>query len=85
MMTKEQFYELVKEIRSVLNDTDNMKCTCPKIECEWHDDCKKCVAIHRYYKEHIPNCLQLVFRDRINEMARTFEITVTEKGKTPAE
>jgi hypothetical protein len=85
MMTKEQFYEYVKEIRSVLDDPDNLKCSCPKIECEWHDDYKNCVAVHRYYKEHIPNCLQAVFNDKVKEIVQIFELNATEKMKTPAE
>jgi len=85
MATREQYYERIKEIRSVLENTDNLKCNCPNVKCEWHDDCKKCVAQHRYFKKHIPNCLQAVFNDRIKEMVQIFEMTATEKKKTTSE
>jgi hypothetical protein len=85
MRTKEEYYGLIKEIRSVLDDPDNLKCTCPKIECEWHGNCTKCVAQHRYYKKHIPNCLQAAFSDRIKEMVQMFEMSASEEEKTPKE
>lgn len=84
-MTKEQHYELVKEIRSILANPDNLKCSCPNIKCEWHGNCKKCVALHRHFKKHIPNCLQVVFNDRIKEMVQIFGMTAKDGGKTPSE
>jgi hypothetical protein len=85
MRTKEQYYELIKEIRSVLDNPDNLKCTCPKIKCEWHGNCKKCVAQHRYFKKHIPSCLQSIFNDRIMELVQIFELTASEGERTPSE
>ena len=41
----------------VLNNAENLKCTCPETACEWHGNCKDCVALHRY-KATIPNCLE---------------------------
>jgi hypothetical protein len=84
-MTKEQYYEKIKEIRSILANPDNLKCTCPNVKCEWHGDCQKCVAQHRYFKKHIPNCLQVVFNDKIKEIVQIFEMTATENEKTPNE
>ena len=40
----------------ILAIEDNLKCTCPDIECEWHGNCKDCVSLHRYHAT-IPNCL----------------------------
>jgi hypothetical protein len=85
MMAKEQYYELVKEIRSILDNPDNLKCSCPNFKCEWHDDCRKCVAQHRYFKNHIPSCLQAVFNDKVKGMIQIFEMTAREKEKTPKE
>jgi hypothetical protein len=83
-MTKEQYYEKIKEIRSILANPDNLKCCCPKTKCEWHGSCQKCVAQHRYFKKHIPNCLQAVFNDKIKEIVQMFEMTATENEKTPS-
>ncbi len=85
MVTKEQYYELIKEIRSILGNPDNLKCICPNVKCEWHGDCKKCVAQHRYFKKHIPICLQAVFNEKMKELAQIFEMTAAEKEKTPTE
>jgi len=84
-MKKEQYYEKIKEIRSILANPDNLKYCCPNIKCEWHGDCRKCVAQHRYLKKHIPSCLQTVLNERIKEMVQIFEMTATEKKRTPSE
>ena len=84
-LTKEEYYEKITEVRSILANPDYLKCSCPKTKCEWHGDCKKCVAQHRYFQKHIPNCLQVVFNDKIKEMVQIFEMTATENEKTPNE
>ena len=59
MRSKEEFYSnTVQEIRDVLKNPQNLKCSCPKVKCEWHGKCQECVAVHRYYKDHVPNCFQ---------------------------
>jgi hypothetical protein len=85
MRNKEEYYELVKEIRTVLSKPENLKCICPKMKCEWHGNCQKCIAQHRYFKSHIPNCLQSIFNENVKEVARIFELDAREKEKTPNE
>ena len=85
MQTKEEYYDLINEIRLVLSNPSNLKCSCPKTKCEWHGDCQKCVAQHRYFKKHIPNCLQVAFSDKIKEMVHIFEMTTVENEKNPDE
>lgn len=86
MRSKEEFYnEVVKEIRSVLRDPNNLKCSCLKVKCEWHGKCQDCVAIHRYYKDHVPNCFQQFINDKIKAIAQIGELNVYEKEKTPSE
>ena len=85
MRTKEEYYGHIKEIRSILSKPENLKCTCPKVKCSFHGDCVKCVASHRYFKDHIPNCFQLVFNERIKEMVQIFEMKAVEKEQTPDE
>jgi len=36
MQTKEEYYTLIQEVRSVLSNFENLKCSCPKTKCEWH-------------------------------------------------
>ena len=40
----------------VLENKDNLICTCPQTDCEWFGKCQECVALHRYC-ETVPNCL----------------------------
>ena len=83
--TKEEFYEFVKESRIAVNDENNLKCKCPKVNCEWHGNCKKCVALHRYHANHIPNCLQFIINDKLKALVGVGEMTASEKEYTPAE
>jgi len=47
----------------ILATPDNLICTCPDTDCEWHGNCRDCVALHRYYATvgdyRIPNCLKI--------------------------
>ena len=40
----------------VLSSNKNLLCNCPETDCEWHDKCRECVALHRYMST-VPNCL----------------------------
>jgi hypothetical protein len=86
MWSKEEFYsKVVKELRDVVNNPENLKCSCPKVKCEWHGKCQECVAIHRHYKNHIPNCFQQFVNEKIKAIAQIGELNVVEKEKTPPE
>ena len=47
---------------AILAEPANLTCTCPDTACEWHGNCKSCIALHRYYATvgdcRIPNCLK---------------------------
>ena len=30
----------------ILAIDNNLQCTCPDIDCEWHGNCKDCIALH---------------------------------------
>ena len=86
MRSKEEFYsDVVLKIREMLKDPDNLKCPCPKAKCEWHGKCRECVAVHRYYKDHLPNCFQQFVNEKLKAVAQIGELDVTEKEKTPPE
>jgi hypothetical protein len=82
-MDKEEFVELVKDIRAILASDAEAQCSCPKTSCEWHGDCYNCIRIHRHFGDHVPNCLQFILRDKAREIARAAEMTVEPKPKTP--
>jgi len=67
MRTKEENSKFVIESMKIVNDPENLKCTCPNTVCVWHGHCRECVAIHRYKKDHIPECFQLIFSDEGEE------------------
>jgi hypothetical protein len=85
MRTKEEFYKLVIELRKIAANPVNQKCSCPKLKCEWHGKCLECVTIHRYSKDHVPNCFQQFINDKISAIAGIGEMVAVEKEKTPAE
>jgi len=85
MISKEEYYEIIKTNRSILKYPNNLKCPCPKVKCEWHGKCQECVALHRYYKDHVPNCFQQFINDKIKAIAQIGELNVVEKEKTPSE
>jgi hypothetical protein len=85
MRTKEEYYNLVLQNRKIVSDPDNRNCSCPKAKCEWHGKCTECVTMHRYYKDHVPNCFQPFIADKIRAVAQIAELVAVEKEKTPPE
>lgn len=83
MKTKQEFYELIKGLRIIVSNPENQKCSCPKIKCEWHGKCVECVTLHRYNKDHVPNCFQQFINEKIKAIASIGEMEAFEKEKTP--
>ena len=81
-MDKEKFYGVIQEIREIVKDPENLKCTCPNTFCEWYGKCRECVAQHRYYGKHLPVCLQPIIKDKINALAETAELYTDAKGRS---
>ena len=81
-MTKTEYVKVVKGIRAMLASNADAACPCPKTKCEWHGRCYECVRIHRHFGDHVPNCMQFMFQDRIRELARAAEMTSDPKPKT---
>lgn len=85
MRNKEEFYLLVKDLRKIASDPVKLACSCPKTKCEWHGRCRECVAIHRHFGDHLPNCFQAIFNERLKAVASMGEMEAVEKPKTPGE
>jgi len=79
MRTKEQYYQDTIENRKILCDPKVTQCTCPETLCTWHGNCKECVALHRYYKDHIPACLQPILKDKLEALVGVCELKTTPK------
>lgn len=84
-MDKDEYVDLIKQIREMLASGAEAKCSCPKTKCEWHGDCYNCIRIHRHFGDHVPNCLQFILQNKVKELARAAEMTAEPKPKTPDE
>ena len=42
----------------ILAKKEALICNCPETDCNWHGNCKDCMALHRYHAT-IPNCLEI--------------------------
>jgi hypothetical protein len=85
MRDKDEYVDLVREIRALLASGAEAECSCPKTKCEWHGDCCNCVRIHRHFGDHVPSCLQFILQDKVKEIARAAELRVEPKPRTPDE
>jgi len=84
MMTKEAYYALVLNNRELAKALD-YRCACPNTLCDWHGDCKVCVAMHRHKADHIPACLQPILKDKLKALAKTVEMVAQDKEAIPLE
>ena len=86
MNTKEEYLEMVLKCRDLLKDPKITKCICPDYLCEWHGKCKECISLHRYYNDHVPNCLKDLIKSKtFVELANIVEMTSVENNKIPIE
>ncbi len=59
-------------------------CPCRQTRCHRHGNCVECIRVHRTRQQHIPECLQDMFRARIKELAALVEFDVLDLRRTPA-
>jgi hypothetical protein len=59
-------------------------CPCAQVRCHRHGNCVECIRVHRTRQEHIPECLQDMFRNRIRELAALVEYDIRDLRRTPA-
>jgi hypothetical protein len=59
-------------------------CPCTQTRCHRHGNCVECIRVHRTRKEHIPECLQDMFRSRVKELAALVEYDVRDLRRSPA-
>ncbi|MDR3563058.1 MAG: hypothetical protein P4N59_16730 [Negativicutes bacterium] len=85
MRTKEEYYESVLKNREIASDPKNLRCSCPNVKCEWHGRCRECVALHRYYQDHVPACFHPLLRDKLKDLIKVVELETVEKEKTAEE
>jgi len=72
----------------ILAKKENLVCECPELDCEWHGNCKDCMALHRYHVT-APNCMEEgaenkegIDTDFINERANIVYVKRSKKNRT---
>jgi hypothetical protein len=71
--TREEFVEIVRNIRTVLKTEECAECPCPNTRCEWHGDCYSCIRIYRHFGNNVPSCLQPAVAKKIGHIIETAE------------
>ena len=84
-MDREQFVEMVKECREMINSGKYNKCPCPEIKCEWHGNCFECVLLHSVNQDHVPRCMQPMLHKKLRELAKVAEMTTSVQPSSPKE
>ena len=75
--TKEEYEKLLEKSREIIADKSLDECPCT-VACEWHGKCFECIKIHRIKGKHVPNCLQYIFQDKLNDLAKCVECKVVD-------
>ena len=79
MENKEEYYQNVLKNRKLMANPKLTKCSCPHSLCDWHGKCKECVAIHVYYNDHVPFCLQNLIDEKLQPLIAVTELTAVKK------
>jgi hypothetical protein len=80
MPTKEElelYYQKIQTIRKVVAEDRGPKCPCLRANCVWHGNCAFCVRQHRLMGDHVSHCLQHILENKIIEIAKVAEMTVS--------
>lgn len=83
--SKEEFAEIIGEIRKLVASDEHAECSCTNIRCELHGDCYNCVRAYRHFGHHIPRCLQFILDKKVANISRTIEYEMGKKPETPDE
>lgn len=78
-MKPEEFAEAIQASRESIRSGRYAECPCSQIRCEWHGKCFECVMIHRTKKRHLPECLQPIIRESVQDLAKTCEMGITDE------
>jgi hypothetical protein len=84
-LSKEEFLNVYKEVREVLNTDENAQCSCPNIRCELHGDCYNCIRVYRHFGRNVPRCLQFILEKKITQIIQAAEEVMQKRPKTPDE
>lgn len=82
---KERFLKSIEDLRAMIRSGTHAACPCVQMKCEWHGRCYECVMIHRVLKNHVPECLQTMFYEKMEQLARGLEMKLSvERTSTDA-
>lgn len=74
--------EFVAHFREEYKEKDH--CSCKK-HCQYHGNCKECVAIHRAHGEHVPNCMRPLINQKLKSLSELTEHTLANEIEPPKE
>ena len=74
--------EFASEFREAYKDKDH--CPCKKA-CQYHGNCKECVAIHRAHQEHVPNCMRELINKKLKALSELTEHSLANEINPPEE
>ena len=60
-------------------------CPCELLTCELRGHCVECVSGHRKSHAHLPECMQPILRDLVEQLAAKVEYGVVERRPKPKE
>ncbi len=61
----------------------NKHCPCTQPECPVRGNCVLCIQAHLDHKQHLPECMENLLRDRVKDLAGMMEFEVTDTRPTP--
>ena len=65
---KEQWLKTQDEFLQELEQSGEDHCPC-KAACKLHGSCKKCVAVHRAHRDHLPVCFHNMVNERLSAVS----------------
>jgi len=74
---KQQFLKHIEALRAMIRSGTHAACPCVQLKCEWHGRCFECVMIHRTLKNHVPECLQDMFYEKMQQLGRGLEMQLS--------
>lgn len=84
-LSKEEFAQIVKQLRELKTSDKYAECSCPNTRCELHGDCFNCIRAYRYFGHHVPRCLQFVMDQKMANIVQAVEAEMRKRPSAPAE
>ena len=61
----------------------NNYCPCTQPQCPVWGNCVLCIQAHLDHKEHLPECMENLLREKVKDLSAMMEFTVSDSRPTP--